>query len=149
MTISQFKTLPPNTKLYAWYTYEEGAVEVEACAPPQDAYISIKRVVPVDKRNQPSNIPLTHVFTSMEECEAHCLRTEEEFDSYCDAFTNIHTVFAHLLFNTVVGRVASEGELDALVHRISMILGCNAYELLHDYSNAICDNTKKEGDFNE
>lgn len=139
MTEQEIKKLQPNTKLYAWYTYEEGAVPVEIIGPVDNAHISVRRIVPLDNINQPEQVPLNHLFTKESDCEKHCLETEEEFESYMESFQELPTFFAHLLLNSAVGHVASEGELDALAHRTSMILGFNAYQLLSDYSKAIFD----------
>ena len=137
MTEKQIKNLKPNTKLYAWFSYDEGAVSVELAGPIDNAHVVVKRITPVDNINQPEQVPLSHLFEKKSECEKHCLETEEEFESYMESFQELPTFFAHLLLNSAVGHVASEGELDALAHRTSMILGFNAYQLLSDYSNAI------------
>ncbi len=144
MTAQQIKDLKPNTKLYAWFSYDEGAVLVELAGPVDNAHIMVQRVVPVDNMNQPEQVPLNHLFEKKSECEKHCLETEEEFESYMESFQELPTFFAHLLLNSAVGHVASEGELDALAHRTSMVLGFNAYQLLSDYSKAIFNEQQKD-----
>ena len=144
MTELEFKKVKLNTKLYAWFSYEEGAVAVEACDQPHDNHIKLKRLDAKNGENVIEVTPLSHVFTDVGECEKHCLLTEEEFNSYMESFQDLHAFFAHLLLNSAVGHTASEGELDALAHRTTLILGCNGYKLLSDYSNIIFEESEKD-----
>lgn len=146
MTKKQLEKLTPNEKIFAWLEYDEGAVEIKLCSPILDDYVTVKKVYPKDKHNVPTRIPISHIFKQQKDCEKHCLLTEEEYNSFSEVFQNIHTFIAHLLLNSTVGHQASEGELDALVERASSLLGCNAYEMLADYSDVVFNGPDEQGE---